>query len=78
MKNHKNLKLPLDEQLIELYKVLIEQNRKIRTYYKQDNDFLFITRRGGMINSRSTNNAISKQLTKYAKEYIYQTLTHMP
>ncbi|QIZ11107.1 tyrosine-type recombinase/integrase [Priestia megaterium] len=69
MKNHKNLKLPLDEQLIELYKVLIEQNLKIRTYYKQDNDFLFITRRGGKINSRSTNNAISKQLSKYAKEY---------
>jgi len=28
MKNHNYLKLPLDDQLIELYKVLIEQNEK--------------------------------------------------
>ncbi|WP_307365974.1 tyrosine-type recombinase/integrase [Peribacillus cavernae] len=69
MKNHKNLKLPLDDQLIELYRVLIDQNEKIRTYYKQDNDFLFITQRGTTINTKSTNNAISKQLSKYAKRY---------
>lgn len=69
MKNHKTLKLPLDEQLLELYKTLIELNEKIRKHFKTDNDFLFITRRGKPINSNSTNNAISKQLTKYAKEY---------
>lgn len=69
MKNHKFLKLPIDEQLIELYKVLIEQNEKIRTYYEQENDFLFITKKGTCINSSSTNNAISKQLNKYSKRY---------
>jgi len=70
MKNHNTLKLPLDDQLIELYKVLMEQNEKVRSYYKQDNDFLFITQRGTTINTKnSTNNAISKQLSKYAKRY---------
>lgn len=34
MKNHNYLKLPLDDQLVELYKVLIEQNVKIRSHYK--------------------------------------------
>ncbi|MEQ6354622.1 site-specific integrase [Lysinibacillus sp. M3] len=33
MKNHKLLKLPLDEQLMDLYKVLIEQNNKIRSLF---------------------------------------------
>lgn len=69
MKNHKSLKLPIDDQLIELYKVLIEQNEKIRKYYKRDNDLLFITQRGTTINTSSTNNAISKQLSKYSKRY---------
>ena len=69
MKNHNYLKLPLDDQLIELYKVLIEQNEKIRSHYKQDNEFLFITVKGATINGKSTNNAISKQLNKYSKRY---------
>lgn len=69
MKNHNHLKLPLDDQLIELYEVLIEQNKKIRTYYKQENDFLFITMKGKSINGKSTNNAISKQLHKYSQRY---------
>lgn len=70
MKNHNTLKLPLDDQLIELYKVLIEQNEKIRSYYKQNNDFLFVTKYGKTIGAtKSTNNSISKQLSKYAKKY---------
>ncbi|MET3658600.1 tyrosine-type recombinase/integrase [Sporosarcina psychrophila] len=69
MKNHNYLKLPLDDQLIELYEVLIEQNEKIRSYYKEDNEFLFITQKGTTINGKSTNNAISKQLNKYSKRY---------
>ena len=69
MKNHNYLKLPLDDQLIELYSVLIEQNNKIRTYYKQENEFLFITMKGKSINGKSTNNAISKQLHKYSQRY---------
>ena len=69
MKNHNYLKLPLDDQLIKLYTVLIEQNEKIRSHYKQDNEFLFITVKGATINGKSTNNAISKQLNKYSKRY---------
>ncbi|WP_017472762.1 site-specific integrase [Amphibacillus jilinensis] len=69
MKTHKNIKLPINQQLIELYNVLMEQNEKIRSHYKQDNDFLFITKKGTTINTKSTNNAISKQLSKYAKRY---------
>ncbi|MGM9944759.1 MAG: tyrosine-type recombinase/integrase [Lysinibacillus sp.] len=68
-KNREFLKLPIDDQLIDLFKVLIEQNDKIRTYYEQENDFLFITMKGTTINTSSTNNAISKQLNKYAKRY---------
>ncbi|WP_211270690.1 tyrosine-type recombinase/integrase [Paenisporosarcina indica] len=49
MKNHNYLKLPLDDQLVGLYKVLIEQNEKIRSHYKQDNEFLFITVKGATI-----------------------------
>ncbi|MFC9539430.1 tyrosine-type recombinase/integrase [Lysinibacillus sp. NPDC056959] len=48
MKNHKLLKLPLDEQLMDLYKVLIEQNNKIRSYYGKTNDFLFISVKGAL------------------------------
>lgn len=69
MKNHKLLKLPLDEQLMDLYKVLIEQNNKIRSHYGETNDFLFTSVKGASINGKSTNNAISKQLNKYAKRY---------
>lgn len=36
MKNHNYLKLPLGDQLIELYEILIEKNEKIRFSYKED------------------------------------------
>lgn len=66
MKNHKLLKLPLDDQLLELYSGLMKQNNLIRSHYKVENDFLFITMKGESINGKSTNNAISKQLNKYS------------
>lgn len=69
LKNHQVLKLPIDEQLMRLYKVLIKQNRKIRAHYKQSNTNIFISYKGTALNSKSTNNAISKQLTKYSKQY---------
>lgn len=69
LKNHQVLKLPIDEQLIRLYKVLIKQNRKIREYYIQSNTNIFISHKGTELKSKSTNNAISKQLTKYSKKY---------
>ncbi|WP_368044764.1 tyrosine-type recombinase/integrase [Lysinibacillus sphaericus] len=69
LKNHQVLKLPIDEQLISLYNVLIKQNRKIREHYLQSNTNIFISHKGTVLNSKSTNNAISKQLTKYSKKY---------
>ncbi|MBD7962534.1 tyrosine-type recombinase/integrase [Fictibacillus norfolkensis] len=69
LKNHKLLKLPLDDELLHLLKVLMNQNNKIRTYYGQKNSYLFISYKGTSLNTKSTNNAISKQLNKYAKKY---------
>ncbi|MCU9614050.1 site-specific integrase [Caldibacillus lycopersici] len=69
LKNHKVLKLPLDDELIHLMKILIMQNNKIRAYYGQVNSYLFISYKGTSLNTKSTNNAISKQLNKYAKMY---------
>lgn len=69
LKNHQLLKLPLDDQIIQLYYVLIQQNRKIREYYGESNTNIFISAKGTSLNTKSTNNAISKQLTKYSKRF---------
>lgn len=69
LKNHQLLKLPIDEQLMSLYKVLIQCNDKIRNHYGEKNNNLFISTKGTTLNTKSTNNAISKQLTKYAKRF---------
>jgi integrase len=69
LKNHKVLKLPIDDELTQLLKILIKQNDKIRKHYGESNSHLFITRKGSSLNTKSTNNAISKQLNKYAKKY---------
>lgn len=69
MKNHQLLKLPIDEQLVQLYQVLIKQNRKLREYYGESNSSIFISIKGTALNTKSTNNAISKQLTKYSKRF---------
>ncbi|WP_047981673.1 tyrosine-type recombinase/integrase [Ornithinibacillus contaminans] len=69
LKNHKLLKLPLDDELLHLLKILIMQNNKIREYYGQKNSYLFISYKGTSLDTKSTNNAISKQLHKYSKRY---------
>lgn len=69
LKNHQLLKLPIDEQLLSLYKVLIQCNDKIRNHYGEKNSNLFISTKGTTLNTKSTNNAISKQLTKYSKRF---------
>lgn len=70
MKNHKHLKLPIDNELANLYKTLIQMNSGIRTYYGTENTNLFITQNGcTMNNTKSSNNAISKQLNKYSKKF---------
>lgn len=69
LKNHKLLQLPIDEQMAALFKVLIQQNQRIRARYKQNNEYLFISRKGTGINTKSTNNLISKRLHKYSGEF---------
>lgn len=69
LKNHKLLHLPIDHQTMKLLQVLIEQNGKIRKRYSMKNDFVFITHKGTSLNTKSTNNAISKRLNKYSKEF---------
>ena len=69
MKNHKMLQLPIDNKLANLLQVLIQQNNKIREYQNQKNENIFITHKGTSLMTKSTNNAISKQLNKYANQY---------
>lgn len=70
LKNHKFLKLPLDEELVAILKMLIKLNEGIRCHYKKENQNIFITQNGLAMNtSKSSNCAISKQLNKYAKRY---------
>lgn len=70
VKNHKFLRLPIDEELVKLFKILINQNNQIRDYYSIENNNIFITQNGLPINnSKSSNNAISKQLHKYSVRY---------
>lgn len=70
LKNHDTLKLPIDEQLADLLLTLLEQNKAIRKQYKTRNNHVFITQNGRPISDTQSNtNAISKQLTKYARRY---------
>jgi len=69
LKNHQLLKLPIDDQLIQLYRILINQNTKVREYYGESNTNIFITIKRTSLNTKSVNSAISKQLTKYARRF---------
>ncbi|WP_229704211.1 tyrosine-type recombinase/integrase [Lysinibacillus alkalisoli] len=70
LKNHKFLKLPIDTELVEMLKLLIQLNNGIRAHFGTDNHHIFITQNGTpMNNSKSSNCAISKQLSKYSKRF---------
>ncbi|WP_404467238.1 tyrosine-type recombinase/integrase [Planococcus rifietoensis] len=69
LKNHKLLQLPIDEVMANLFKVLIGQNKKVRKRYDQKNSFLFVSQKGTSLNTKSTNNAISKRLHKYSQRF---------
>lgn len=70
LKNRSFLQLPFDNQISDLLKQLIEQNNKIRRKYKKRNNRIFITQNGDCVMRKdSSTNAISKQLTKYARKY---------
>lgn len=69
LKNHKFLKLPIDKQLADLFQLLLQQNNKIKQLYNQKNSLVFISNKGTSLVTKSTNNAISKQLYKYSIKY---------
>lgn len=70
LKNHKFLKLPIDDELAAMLKILIKLNDGIRQYYEINNSNIFITQNGLSMNtSKSSNCAISKQLNKYSKRF---------
>lgn len=69
LKNHNFLKLPIDEQMVNLFKLLISQNSKVRKHYNQQNNFIFISHKGTPLTTKSTNNAISKRLNFYSQKY---------
>ncbi|WP_246097061.1 tyrosine-type recombinase/integrase [Psychrobacillus soli] len=70
LKNHKFLKLPIDEEVATMLKVLIKLNDGVRNHFGTENHNVFITQNGlAMNSSKSSNCAISKQLNKYAKRY---------
>ncbi|WP_437131619.1 tyrosine-type recombinase/integrase [Bacillus atrophaeus] len=69
MKNHQQIKLPFDDVLKRLLKVLIKQNAMIRDGYGKKNSLIFITKYGDVISNSPTHNNIQKQLNKYAKMY---------
>lgn len=70
IKNHNFLKLPIDKELADLLKILINQNKLIREFYNVENSNVFITQNGLPINdSKSSANAITKQLHKYSVRY---------
>lgn len=68
MKNHKALKIPINNKICNMLKILMQQNDKIRNHFNVVNDYVFINQRGNSIKNQSTN-AITKQLAKYSKKY---------
>src|SRR5699024_9726065 len=70
MKGRDMLKLPIDQQVADNLRQLIKANDEVRSFKGTNNDYLFITARGdSIINNEIHTNVISKQLSKYAKEY---------
>lgn len=69
MKNHKFAKMPLGEELVQLLRILIQQNTVVRARNKQSNRLLFITQRGNSIQKHDNGNAIRKQLVKYSDKF---------
>ncbi|MGE6609359.1 tyrosine-type recombinase/integrase [Peribacillus sp. NPDC076916] len=69
IKNHQQILLPIDGDLIRLLTVLMSQNDLVRRDHRIRNNFVFITKNGGPVTTSPSNNNIQKRLSKYAKEY---------
>ncbi|MEK5103761.1 site-specific integrase [Cytobacillus sp. FSL M8-0252] len=69
VKNHESIYLPIDDTLARLLSALIEQNALVREAQRTNNDYLFLSKNGGAIQTSPSNNNITKRLSTYAKEY---------
>lgn len=69
VKNHEQLRLPIDDHLTKMLSVLIQQNELVREDKRTDNDFVFITKNGKPIQKSHSTNNIQKRLHKYATDY---------
>ena len=69
MKNHKALKMPINNQICQLLAVLIQTNNKIREHTGDSNSLIFISRRGGEAQSAYNHNVIQQRLRIYAKRW---------
>lgn len=69
MKNHDILRLPIDNELSDYLKRLIEQNNIIRKHYKKRNKIIFIGKFGDTLDIGTRPSAITKRLSYYAKKY---------
>ncbi|NRD78466.1 site-specific integrase [Bacillus sp. BRMEA1] len=69
IKNHQQLLLPFDETLARMLRVLLCQNDAIRREYGIQNNYVFITKQGGIISNSPTHNNIQKRLNKYSRIY---------
>jgi site-specific recombinase XerD len=68
LKCRKQLKIPFSNETHEFLKVLIDASKRIKEYYKQNNELIFVTTGGKSVINKSSN-AISKKLTKYGQMY---------
>lgn len=69
MKNHDILKLPINDELANWFKRLIQQNKIIRKHYKKSNSYVFVSKFGDPLVNDKTPNAITKRMSYYAKKY---------
>lgn len=68
LKGRRQLKIPFSKDTKRFLGILIESSNKIKSYYGQKNNLVFVTTRGTTV-INSSSNAISKKLTKYGQQY---------
>lgn len=68
LKSREPIHLPVDQDTMMLLARLLEQNRLVRERNSTRNNYVFISERGTPLLTKSKNNAISKAISKYAKE----------
>ncbi|GMA07089.1 hypothetical protein GCM10025886_02400 [Tetragenococcus halophilus subsp. flandriensis] len=77
MKNHHRLVLPLNKTVLDMLRMLIEQNEIIKEELSIDTDLIFFTQNGHQFVDKNSRTTISKRLNVYAQEFNIEHLnTH--